>query len=95
MLHIFEWDEDKADSNFRKHKVSFVEAQTVFLDSLSITVPDLEHSQIEPRLKILGMSSQRKVLVISFTERGEVIRLISARKADRSELEKYEEEVID
>jgi uncharacterized DUF497 family protein len=87
---LFEWDEDKAGYNLRKHKVTFDEAQTVFLDELSITVPDAEHSQIELRFRIVGMSIMRRLLVVSFTERGERLRLISARKRTRSESKKYE-----
>lgn len=92
MTLLFEWDEDKADSNLRKHRVSFDEAQTVFLDELSITAPDVKHSQREKRLRIVGMSNKRRLLVVSFTERNEGIRLISARKAKRPEINTYEEE---
>ena len=91
MSLLFEWDEDKANSNRRKHKVTFDEAQTVFLDALSITVPDAEHSQTEGRFRIVGMSDMKRLLVVSFTERGERMRLISARKARRSEIRDYEE----
>ena len=91
MSLLFEWDEDKADSNRRKHKVTFDEAQTVFLDELSITVSDAEHSQTEARFRIVGMSAMKRLLVVSFTERGERMRLISARKARRSEIRDYEE----
>ncbi|HMG74294.1 MAG TPA: BrnT family toxin [Pyrinomonadaceae bacterium] len=88
---LFEWDEDKAESNWRKHKVTFDEAQTVFLDNLSITVPDARHSQAEVRFRIVGISNLRRLVVVSFTERGERIRLINARKASRSEIRDYEE----
>ena len=88
---LFEWDEDKAESNLRKHKVTFDEAQTVFLDELSITVPDAEHSQTELRFRIVGMSDMKRLLVVSFTERGERMRLISARQARRPEIKDYEE----
>ena len=54
MSWVFEWSEDKARANLRKHKVSFAEAQTVFLDDLSITVPDAAHSQNEARFRIVG-----------------------------------------
>ena len=89
----FEWDEDKAGTNLRKHRVSFDEAQTVFLHELSITIPDPEHSQKEERLIIIGMSNKRRLLVVSFTERARKIRLISARKANRVERKKYEEDL--
>ena len=92
MQTLFEWDEDKAESNRRQHKVSFSEAQTVFLDDLSIVIPDPEHSEKEERLIIVGVSNQRRLLVVSFTERGKIIRLISARKATRAERRKYEKE---
>ena len=95
MSMLFEWDEDKAESNLRKHRVPFDEAQTVFLDDLSITVPDADHSQTEVRFRIVGMSDKKRVLVVSFTERGERIRLISARKARRSEIKDYEEKGFD
>ena len=92
MQTLFEWDEDKAESNRRQHKVSFSEAQTVFLDDLSIVIPDPEHSEKEERLIIVGVSNQRRLLVVSFTERRKIIRLISARKATRAERRKYEKE---
>lgn len=92
MARRFEWDRVKAESNFRKHGVGFDEAQTVFLDELSITVPDREHSQTEERLIILGLSNRRRLLVVSFVERGDRLRLINARKATRAERTKYEEE---
>ena len=81
MSLLFEWDEEKASSNLRKHRVTFDEAQTVFLDDFSVTVPDAEHSQTEVRFRILGMSNTKRLLVVSFTERGKRIRLISARKS--------------
>ena len=90
MSLLFEWDEEKAKSNLRKHRVSFDEAQTVFLDVLSLTVPDTDHSQIEARFRILGMSNKKRVLVVSFTERRQTTRLISARRATRSERRYYE-----
>jgi len=95
MSLLFEWDEDKAESNRRKHKVTFDEAQTVFLDEFSITVPDTEHSQTEARFRIVGMSDMKRLLVVSFTGRGERMRLISARKARRSEIRDYEEKDFD
>ena len=95
MSLLFEWDEDKAEANRRKHKLTFDEAQTVFLDELSITVPDADHSRTEARLRIVGMSDTKRLLVVSFTERGERMRLISARKARRSEIREYEEKDFD
>jgi uncharacterized protein len=92
MQTLFEWDEDKARSNVRKHGVSFDEAQTVFTDEFSITIPDPEHSDEEERLLILGLSHRKHLLVVIYTERGKRIRLISARKANRKERKEYEEE---
>ena len=92
MSLLFEWDEEKAKSNLRKHRVSFDEAQTIFLDVLSLTVPDVDHSQIESRFRIVGMSNKKRVLVVSFTERRQTTRLISARKATRSERRDYEDQ---
>ena len=87
----FEWDERKAKSNLAKHGVSFEEASTVFGDPLSLTIPDPAHSQIEDRFLVLGQSHQRKLLVVAHTERGDNIRLISARRASRRERKNYEE----
>ena len=89
-LH-FEWDEAKAGSNFAKHGVSFEEASTVFGDPLSLTIPDPAHSQREDRWIVLGHSHQRRLLVVVHTERGDNIRIISARRASRHERKSYEE----
>ena len=87
----FEWDSRKASSNIRKHGVSFEEATSVFGDTLSVTVPDPDHSGDEERFVVLGMSAGRKVLVVVHTVRGAGIRLISARPATRAETRTYEE----
>jgi uncharacterized DUF497 family protein len=87
----FEWDESKAKSNFAKHEVSFEEASTVFGDPLSLTIPDPAHSQVEDRSIVLGQSHQRKLQVVVHTERGDNIRIISARRASRRERKSYEE----
>jgi len=87
----FEWDEDKAAANLKKHKVSFEEAKTVFSDPFSITIDDPEHSADEFRFIDIGSSSDGTILVVSYTERNK-IRLISARKASKSERKTYEEE---
>jgi uncharacterized DUF497 family protein len=89
---IFEWDDAKADRNARNHGVSFDEAQTVFLDYLSIMKPDVEHSDTEERLLIIGASHKNRVIVVSYIERGDHIRLISARKATRHERKQYEDD---
>jgi len=87
----FEWDEKKAKSNWAKHGVSFAEATTVFGDPLSLTIPDPAHSQVEDRFIIIGSSHRRKLLVVVHTERGDNIRIISARWANRRERMSYEE----
>ena len=87
----FEWDENKAKSNLAKHAVSFAEATTVFSDPLSLTIPDPAHSQVEDRFIIIGSSYQRKLLVVVHTERGDNIRIISARRATKRERMNYEE----
>jgi len=88
----FEWNPDKAKSNRRKHKVSFEEAVTVFYDSLSATFEDADHSVGEQRLITIGFSSEDRLLVVSHTERGEVLRIISARRASAHERKKHESE---
>lgn len=87
----FEWDPIKAKSNLRKHGVSFVEASTAFLDPLFRTDLDPDHSVEEHRFITFGISERQRLLVVSYTESGDVIRLISARLATRSEREIYEE----
>ena len=87
----FEWDEKKAKTNATKHGVGFEEAATVFADPLSLTIPDPAHSQAEERLIILGESHSGKLLVVVHTERGDNLRIISARRASRRERKNYEE----
>ena len=87
----FEWDENKADKNLSKHGVSFEEAKTVFDDPLYIDFYDPDHSEDEARYLIVGESNQRRLLIVSYTERGDSTRLISAREVTRSEREAYEE----
>ena len=89
----FEWDADKAGSNLAKHGVSFEEAATVFGDPLSITIPDPAHSQTEMRFIILGRSHLERLLVVIHTERGDNIRIISARHASRRERNDYEKTI--
>jgi hypothetical protein len=86
----FEWDEGKAKANFRKHGVSFEEARSVFADILSAILPDEDHSLNEERWLALGMSDRRRILVVCFGEREGAIRIISARKATKREVKKYE-----
>lgn len=87
----FEWDEKKNRSNQAKHGVSFREAATVFADSLSLVVPDDEHSTDEARYYIIGSSVFDELLTVTYTERLGRIRIISARRATRRERRDYEE----
>lgn len=89
----FEWDERKASSNFAKHGVSFEEAAAVFTDPLSLTIPDPSHSVGEERFVILGQSHRNRLVVVIFTERSDIIRVISARRATGTERQMYEEEI--
>jgi uncharacterized protein len=88
---IFEWDTDKARENEHKHGVSFLEASQVFDDDQSSTVQDPDHSVDEARYLIFGACKQGKHLVVSYTERGDRIRLISARQMTARERRAYEE----
>jgi uncharacterized DUF497 family protein len=87
----FEWDRNKAISNLSKHGISFEEAKTVFDDSLYIDFYDPDHSYGEDRYIIVGESQQGRLLIVSYTERGNTIRLISAREATSRERKVYEE----
>lgn len=91
MALIFEWDPKKARSNARKHGVPFAEAATVFGDPLSITIPDPLHPEQEERFVIIGKSHRGRTLVVVHAERGDRIRIISARSASRGERREYEE----
>ena len=87
----FEWDDNKNDENIRKHGVSFEEAMTVFDDDNALYKPDTDHSQDEDRFTILGFSISPRLLVVChcYRESATVIRIISARKATKSESEQY------
>ena len=87
----FTWDENKSRENKRKHKVSFEEAQSAFLDENAIRFFDPDHSEDEDRFLMLGMSFKLRVLVVShcYREKDSIIRIISARKADKKEQENY------
>lgn len=87
----FDWDPIKAKLNLWKHRVSFEEAITALLDPLSQTDLDPDHSIDERRFITFGMSARRRLLVVSYTDRAEVIRLISARPATKTEKKIYEE----
>lgn len=90
----FEWDDEKFAVNLAKHGVSFSEAATVFDDPLFLVVTDPDHSLEEARFIMLAESSQRRLLVVAYTERQSAIRLISAREATAFERKKYEEDDI-
>jgi uncharacterized DUF497 family protein len=93
---VFEWNENKAKENLRKHKVSFDEAKTIFGDSFVITFPDDFHSNEENRFISIGISINNRTLLVVHTEQDKaenviIIRLISSRKATASEREIYEQ----
>ncbi len=81
----FEWDPKKATENIQKHGVTFQEAATVFGDPLAITFDDPDHSLSEGRHITFGLSLQKRLIVVSHTERGDRTRIISARLMDRKE----------
>lgn len=89
----FEWDPAKARTNRRKHRVAFEEAATIFGDSLALTFPDPDHSEEEQRFITIGTSSAKRVLIVAHTDRGDAIRIISARKATQRERKQYEENI--
>jgi uncharacterized DUF497 family protein len=86
----FEWDREKAESNRRKHSVAFEEAVSVFYNPLSTTFPDPDHSEGEARLITFGYSAYDHLLVVSHVERGDAVRVISARRASPREKKRYE-----
>jgi len=88
----FEWDPEKARSNYARHGVSFEEAMGSFRDPLSITILDPDHSEDEDRFVLTGRSSAGQLLVVVHTDRGSAIRIISARRATRRERRTYEQE---
>ena len=85
----YQWDNDKATANLRKHGIDFADAVSVFSDDLAITIPDERFD--EERFITVGMDAFSRVLVVVYTWRGHEIRLISARKATRRERKQYEE----
>jgi uncharacterized DUF497 family protein len=86
----YQWDKNKATSNFQKHGIEFADAVSVFQDDLALTIPDRRFD--EERFISIGMDAFGRILVVVFTWRGDEIRLISARRAERSERKQYEEE---
>lgn len=89
----FEWDPRKADVNLRKHGVAFDEAQTAFFDDNALVMADPDHGTVEDRFILLGAASTSQLLVVCHCYRGndDVIRLISARRANRREMATYRE----
>jgi uncharacterized DUF497 family protein len=85
----FEWDDAKADSNEEKHGVSFLEAMTIFADPLSVTAYDPRHADAEDRFLTMGTSIAGRLLVMSHADRGDVVRVVSARLATRRERKDY------
>jgi uncharacterized DUF497 family protein len=87
----FEWDEEKAATNKAKHGVSFEEACTAFSDPLFIDFYDPDHSEDEHRYILVGETQNGRLLLVSYTEREDSIRLISAREATKAERKAYEQ----
>ena len=88
----FEWDPKKADTNKRKHGVTFQEGTTVFGDPLAITFADPDHSEAEERYITFGLSIQKRLLVVSHADRGNKTKIISARLMTHKERKNYEED---
>jgi uncharacterized DUF497 family protein len=88
---VYEWDWTKATANLKKHKVTFTEAATVFLDPMAVTYQDPDHSEGEHRYVTAGESSRRRVILVAHLDRGDRIRIISARRATRKEAHEYAE----
>ena len=91
MAAVFEWQAGKAQTNFRKHGVGFEEATTVFADPLARIFDDPDHSADESREIIVGHSTRPRPLIVSFTERGDRVRIISARRATKRERHDHEQ----
>ena len=87
----FEWDQNKAEANLKKHGVSFEEASEIFHDPLAASINDTTHSINESRFIIIGQSLRRRILLVVYGESGETLRIISARPATRQEIKIYEE----
>jgi len=88
---LFDWDEDKAKTNEQKHGISFLEAMTVFGDIYAVLLDDVEHSDVEERFILLGLSKRTNLLMVCHCYRDEfnAIRIISARKANKQEEQTY------
>jgi uncharacterized DUF497 family protein len=87
----FLWDQNKASDNAAKHGVPFPEAATVFADPLSLTIADPDHTRGEDRFLTIGLSYRRRVLVVWHADRGDVVRIIGARRATPHERRDYEQ----
>jgi uncharacterized DUF497 family protein len=87
----FEWDIFKASDNLVKHRVSFWDAATAFVDPMAVVIPDPDHSEDESRMILIGMSLEQRMLIVVHVEREPRIRIISARHASKREKEAYEE----
>lgn len=90
-MFVFEWDNNKEKSNWRKHNVGFAEGESVFSDNFSITISDPDHSSQEDRFIDSGKSNKNRILVVVYSEREESIRIISVRKATSAERKNYEQ----
>jgi uncharacterized protein len=88
---IFEWDPKKAAGNWRKHRVAFEEAKTIFGDPYELMIPDAEHSEDEQRNVSIGESDKKRLLLTVYTQFENVIRLISAREAESDEIAEYQQ----
>jgi len=88
----FEWDEKKNAANRRKHGVSFEEARTAFLDDNARVIPDPDHSEGEDRFVLIGLSISLRVLIVChcYRQTEEIVRIISARRADQNEIRQYQ-----
>ncbi len=87
----FDWDDTKARRNLVKHRVSFEEATTVFDDARALLAYDEDHSEIEERFRLMGLSSRGRLLIVTHTNVDEAVRIISARKATKQESLRYEQ----
>ena len=90
----FEWDDNKNSSNIRKHKISFIEAKTVFFDENALLIYDPDHSKNEDRFVLIGISYKANILVVChcYKENDEIIRIISCRKTTKNEIKPYGEQ---
>ena len=87
----FEWNDKKADKNYQKHGVKFEEAASIWDDEFAAFLDDPDHSKMELRYIMIGYSNKNNLLFVSFTERNNIIRIISARKATKYERKRHEE----